>query len=134
MYVQGLGVPQNLDTAMAWYRKAEQQYPDQVSELIRHLELRIAGTVTHSDVDVASLSSLINDDTVRNAVTLGAVDAEAAAGVTALPFTAIPRSGGGALTPEDTLTVAPAAVSTVEFRVAPAAPAPPSNSKGEKSA
>ena len=99
MYVQGLGVPQDLDQAMAWYKKAAEQYPDHVSELIAHLQQRIDGTLSPSTSPEAIASATAAIDTAMRGGGAGAgaptapADDGADVMVTALPLSAIPSTG-----------------------------------------
>ena len=43
MYAQGLTVPANMSTALQWYKRAQAQYPDEVTELVAYAEAVLAG-------------------------------------------------------------------------------------------
>jgi TPR repeat protein len=60
LYAQGLGVPLSLPTAMQWYRKAQEQYPEHVAELIQFLQQRMDGTGA-SDIPTAPGTRGISD-------------------------------------------------------------------------
>ncbi len=59
MLVQGLGVPMDLHAAMEWYKKAAQQYPEEVTALIAHLQDRIDNGGASSDSTAAG--GLVDD-------------------------------------------------------------------------
>ncbi len=93
MYVQGLGVPRNLHTAMAWYKRAEAQHPEHVAELIQHLQLRI-------DAGDSALDPSSDDVTMPGMVgeaAAGAGAGGAGAGGDALPLSAMTSAGTAAV-------------------------------------
>ncbi len=62
MYVQGLGVPRSLHTAMGWYKKAAEQYPEHVAELIQHLQERIDAGDSAMDGGQVSMPGMMGGD------------------------------------------------------------------------